>query len=69
MVMVPEVEVPVHEAETPAGRPFTPPIPLLEIPVAPVVVSVILVKAVLIQTEGDEEAADTELVLAVIESV
>ena len=39
-------------AETPAGNPFAPDTPALEIPVAPVVVLVILVKAVLIHKVG-----------------
>ena len=37
----------VHAAETPAGKPFAPATPLLEIPVAPVVACVIFVNAVL----------------------
>ena len=43
-------------AETPAGKPFAPATPLLEIPVAPVVVLVMLVNAVLIQSVGFEDA-------------
>ena len=43
-------------ADTPAGKPFAPDTPLLEIPVAPVVVWVIFVKAVLIHKDGVEEA-------------
>ena len=41
---------PAQAAETPAGKPFAPATPLLAIPVAPVVVWVKLVNAVLIQT-------------------
>ena len=41
-------------AVTPAGKPVA-----LPIPVAPVVLCVIFVKAVLIQTKGVEEAAPT----------
>jgi hypothetical protein len=46
-----------HAAETPAGNPVAVPIP-----VAPVVVLVILVKAVLIHKVGVLDAADTVLV-------
>lgn len=52
MVMV----LAAHEAETPAGNPEGAPIP-----VAPVVVWVISGIAVLIQTDGAEEAAVTVL--------
>ena len=45
-----------HDAETPAGSPVAVPIP-----VAPVVVCVKFVNAVLIQSVGDEEAAETVL--------
>jgi len=56
MVMVLEA----HDADTPAGRPFTPvDIPLLEIPVAPAVAWVMLVKAVLMHKTGVEEAVPT----------
>jgi len=51
IVIVPPDQV----ALTPAGRPFAPDTPLLAIPVAPVVVCVILVIAVLIQTVGVDE--------------
>ena len=44
-------------AETPAGSPLAPDTPSLEIPVAPVVVWVIEVSAVLTQSVGVEEAA------------
>jgi hypothetical protein len=43
-----------HDADTPAGRPLGVPIP-----VAPVVVCVIFVSAVLIQRVGVEDAEDT----------
>ena len=52
MVMVLEA----HEAVTPEGKPVAVPIP-----VAPVVVCVILVNAVLIHKVGVEEAAPAEL--------
>jgi hypothetical protein len=45
-----------HAAETPAGKPFAPETPEFEIPVARVVVCVIAVKALLIQTDGAEDA-------------
>ena len=41
-----------HDALTPAGKPLAPLTPALLMPVAPVVVRVILVKAVLIQSVG-----------------
>ena len=43
-------------AETPAGKPFAPETPLLEISVAPEVVWVIFVMAVFIQTVGVDDA-------------
>lgn len=46
-----------HEAVTPAGSPVDVPIP-----VAPVVVCVMLVNAVLIQSVGVEDAALTEFI-------
>jgi hypothetical protein len=46
-----------HAADTPAGKPFAPDTPALEIPVAPVVECVMDVKAVLIQNVGLLEAA------------
>ena len=52
MVMVP----PAQLAVTPAGKPLAAPIP-----VAPVVVWVMLVMAVLTQTVGEDEAAETVL--------
>jgi len=51
MVMVFDAQV----ALTPAGKPFAPDTPALEIPVAPVVVIVISVKAVLIHNVGVED--------------
>ena len=48
-----------HEAATPAGSPLAPAVPAFAIPVAPVVVCVIEVNAVLIQSVGDDEAAPT----------
>jgi len=51
MVMVFDAQV----ALTPAGKPFAPDTPALEIPVAPVVVIVIFVKAVLIHNVGVED--------------
>ena len=48
-------------AETPAGKPFAPDTPLLDIPVAPVVVCVMLVSAVLIQSVGEDDAAPAVL--------
>jgi len=44
-----------HVALTPAGKPLAPDTPLFAIPVAPVVVCVILVRAVLIQSVGVDE--------------
>ncbi len=62
-VGVPEMVItfPDHEALTPAGKPFPPDTPLLAMPVAPVVVCVIFVKAVLIHKVGVLEAAPTAL--------
>jgi hypothetical protein len=48
-------------ADTPAGNPFAPDTPALVIPVAPVVVWVIFVRAVLIHKLGVDEAAVTVL--------
>ena len=50
-----------HEAATPAGSPFAPIVPAFKIPVAPVVVSVILVNAVFIHTVGVDEGNPTVL--------
>jgi hypothetical protein len=58
MVMVLLAQV----ALTPAGKPFAPETPLLEIPVAPEVVWVIFVMAELIQIVGVDEAAAAVLV-------
>ena len=57
-VGVPEIVIvsPDQTAVTPAGKPVAVPIP-----VAPVVVCVIFVKAVLIHKVGDDEAAETVL--------
>ena len=46
-----------HVAETPAGKPSAPGTPAFEIPVAPVVVIVMFVSAVLIHNVGVEEGA------------
>ena len=51
------ITFPDHVALTPAGKPFPPDTPLFEIPVAPVVAWVILVKAVLIHKVGVLEPA------------
>jgi hypothetical protein len=50
-----------HVAETPAGKPFAPDTPAFDIPVAPVVVIVMFVSAVLIHKVGVEEGAPTVL--------
>jgi hypothetical protein len=50
-----------HAADTPAGKPFAPDTPALEIPVPPVVECVIAVKAVLIHNVGLLEAAPAVL--------
>ena len=57
MVMV----LPEKEALTPGGKPVTVPMP-----VAPVVVCVILVSAVLTQSVGEEEAAPTVLLAVTV---
>ena len=51
----------LKEAATPAGSPLTPAVPAFKIPVAPLVVCVIFVSAVLIQIVGVDEAAPTVL--------
>ena len=51
-----------QDAETPSGKPFAPETPLLEIPVATVVLCVIFVNKELIQSVGVLEAISTELV-------
>ena len=53
---------PAHVADTPVGNPFAPDTPEFDIPVAPVVVWVMLVIAVLIHTVGVDDG--TEAVLA-----
>ena len=55
------ITFPAHVAETPAGKPFAPDTPLLEIPVATVVAWVIFVKAVLIHKVGVLDAAPAVL--------
>jgi hypothetical protein len=50
-----------HVAETPAGKPFAPDTPSFEIPVAPVVVIVMAVSAVLIHNVGEEEGVPAVL--------
>ena len=50
-----------HVADTPAGKPFAPDTPSLAIPVAPVVVCVMLVNAVLIHSVGEDDAAPAVL--------
>ncbi len=52
----------VHDAETPAGNPLAPDTPELEIPVAPAVVIVMLVNAVLTHKVGALDAEPTVLV-------
>ena len=52
---------PAHVADTPVGNPFAPDTPELDIPVAPVVVCVMFVIAVLIHTVGVEDATDAVL--------
>ena len=49
------ITLPAQCAETPAGKPFAPDTPSFDMPVAPVVVRVILVSAVLIHKVGDDE--------------
>jgi hypothetical protein len=46
-----------HVADTPAGNPSAPETPLFDIPVAPVVVCVIAVRAVLIHKVGVDDGA------------
>ena len=46
-----------HVALTPAGKPFAPATPAFEMPVAPVVVCVIVVRAALIHNAGVVDAA------------
>jgi len=52
------ITLPAHVALTPAGNPFAPGTPLLEIPVAPVVLCVMLVRSgVLIHNVDGPDAA------------
>ena len=62
MVIVFEAQV----ALTPAGNPLAPDIPELEIPVAPVVVIVMLVKALLIHKVGVDEGEPAVLVALIV---
>ena len=55
------IVLPDQLALTPFGKPFAPDTPEFEIPVAPVVLWVILVSAVLIHKVGVEEATPTVL--------
>ena len=48
-------------AETPAGNPFAPTTPSLEIPLAPVVACIMLVSTELIHSVGEEDTALTVL--------
>lgn len=57
MVMVLELQ----EADTPVGSPLAPETPLFEIPEAPEVVWVILVREVLMRSVGLEDAAPAVL--------
>ena len=53
------ITFPAHVALTPAGNPFAPGTPLLEIPVAPVVAWVISVNPVFTHNVGVLDAAPT----------
>ena len=53
-------------ADTPAGNPLAPATPSLDIPVAPVVVIVILVSAVLIHSVGVEDGAPAVLLAVTV---
>jgi hypothetical protein len=55
-----------HAADTPAGNPFAPEMPSLDIAVAPIVVIVIFVRAVLIHNVGVEEGEPAVLIKTVI---
>ena len=57
MVMMLEAKL----ADTPAGKPFAPETPLLLMPVAPVVVRVMLVSAVLMHNVGVDDATPAVL--------
>ena len=58
----------IHEAETPAGKPLAPETPAFEIPVTPVVVCVMFVKAVFTHKVGVEEAAPADKVVALLKT-
>jgi hypothetical protein len=53
-------------ADTPDGNPFAPEMPSLDIPVAPVVVIVMLVSAVLIHNVGVEEGEPAVLLAVTV---
>ena len=53
-------------ADTPAGNPLAPATPSLDIPVAPVVVMVILVSAVLIHSVGVDDGAPAVLLAVTV---
>ena len=53
-------------ADTPAGSPLAPDTPSLDIPVAPVVVMVILVSAVLIHRVGVDDGAPAVLLAVTV---
>ena len=53
--------MPAHVAETPPGKPLAPATPSLLMPVAPVVVWVIAVNAVLIHNVGVDDGAPAVL--------
>jgi hypothetical protein len=53
-------------ADTPAGKPFAPDTPLFDMPVAPVVVRVMFVNAVLIHKVGLDEAVPAVFVAATV---
>ena len=53
-------------ADTPAGKLFAPVVPSLEIPVAPVVLIVMFVNAVLIHKVGEEDGAPAVLAAVTI---
>ena len=55
------IKLDAHDADTPAGNPFAPDTPALEIPVAPVVLCVIFVNSVLIHNVGVDDAAPAVL--------
>ena len=55
-----------HVALTPAGKPFAPDTPELEIPVAPVVAIVILVSAEFLHNVGEEDGVAAVLVAVTV---